>query len=79
VNGFSLSYGTKGTELPITKTTTGHSSQCMKPSEASIAAGNYYPTEADFAHGGCSIAKINGLTNDNRYVDTGMQATEYDI
>jgi hypothetical protein len=78
-NGYYLKYSTQASTLPIVTSTISSATPCVKPSEAPIGLGTYYPTEADFAFGGCTEAKINGLTNDDRFFEYNIGATEYDV
>jgi hypothetical protein len=78
-NGYYLKYSTQASTLPIVTSTISSATPCVKPSEAPIGLGTYYPTEADFALGGCTEAKINGLTNDDRFFEYNIGATEYDV
>lgn len=51
----------------------------MKYSDFTVGSGVSYPIETDFVKGGCTLARTNGYTFDNRYVDLGMTASQYDI
>lgn len=68
-NGYSLRFTTQGDMNPVTTTTTGSNTPCMKPSENTINGIAYYPIERDFVEEGCSVAQINGFSVDERYLD----------
>ena len=51
----------------------------MNPNQVSISPGQvFYALEND-ARNGCKADANNGFVNDNRYVRTGLNISEYDL